>query len=156
MQPFDPPSVNGAKTPSARIDPPVTVRFCTIYEPTLQPDETRDEYLERFRRVNRPAWSFLTPEEWAQIDHHVTTCDLPETAKTWLTLGRETGFANVRNFSSTQPASMASTAMTFKPRTGRAASAALSAGVGYVRLWHIADIDADDEHVRFWGQSGHP
>jgi hypothetical protein len=20
-----------------------------------------------------------------------------------------------------------------------------------VRLWHIADIDADDEHVRFWG-----
>ena len=72
-----------------------TARFCMIYEPTLQPDETRDEYLERFRRVNRPAWSFLTPEEWAQIDHHVTTCDLPETAKTWLTLGREAGFANV-------------------------------------------------------------
>ena len=66
-----------------------------IYEPTLQPDETRDEYLERFRRVNRPAWSFLAPEEWAQIDHHVTTCDLPETAKTWFTLGREAGFANV-------------------------------------------------------------
>jgi hypothetical protein len=42
-----------------------TARFCTIYEPMLQPDETRDEYLERFRRVNRPAWSFLTPEEWA-------------------------------------------------------------------------------------------
>jgi hypothetical protein len=20
-----------------------------------------------------------------------------------------------------------------------------------VRFWHIADIDADDEHVRFWG-----
>ena len=20
-----------------------------------------------------------------------------------------------------------------------------------VRYWHIADIDADDEHVRFWG-----
>jgi len=66
-----------------------------IYEPTLQPDESRDEYLKRFRRVNRPAWSFLTSEEWAQIDHHVTTCDLPETTKTWLTLGREAGFANV-------------------------------------------------------------
>ena len=78
-----------------RIDPPVYARLCTNYEPTLQPDETRDEYLERFRRVNRPAWSFLTPEEWAQIDQHVTTCDLPETAKTWLTLGREAGFANV-------------------------------------------------------------
>jgi hypothetical protein len=48
-----------------------------IYEPTLQPDESRDEYLERFRRVNRPAWSFLTSEEWVQIDHHVTTGDLP-------------------------------------------------------------------------------
>jgi len=69
--------------------------FLMIYEPTLQPDESRDEYLERFRRVNRPAWSFLTSEEWAQIDHHVTTCDLPETTKTWLTLGREAGFANV-------------------------------------------------------------
>ena len=21
----------------------------------------------------------------------------------------------------------------------------------YVRYWHIADINADDEHVRFWG-----
>jgi hypothetical protein len=21
----------------------------------------------------------------------------------------------------------------------------------HVRFWHIADIDADDEHVRFWG-----
>ena len=30
-----------------------------------------------------------------QRHQHVTTCDLPETAKTWLTLGRETGFANV-------------------------------------------------------------
>jgi hypothetical protein len=72
-----------------------TALFCMVYEPTLQPHETRDEYLERFRRVNRPTWSFLTSEEWAQIDHHVTTCDLPETASTWLTLGREAGFANV-------------------------------------------------------------
>jgi ubiquinone/menaquinone biosynthesis C-methylase UbiE len=72
-----------------------TARFCMIYEPTLEPSETRDKYLERFQRVNQPAWSFLTPEEWAQIDHHVTTSDLPETASTWLTLGREAGFANV-------------------------------------------------------------
>ena len=69
--------------------------LCMIYEPTLRPGESRDEYLERFRLVNRPAWSFLTPEEWAQIDHHVTTCDLPETVSTWLTLGQEAGFANV-------------------------------------------------------------
>jgi hypothetical protein len=24
-----------------------------------------------------------------------------------------------------------------------------------VRYWHLADIDADDDHVCFWGQSGH-
>jgi len=72
-----------------------TARFCMIYEPTLEAGETHDEYLERFRSVNRPAWSFLTSDEWVQIDYHVTTCDLPETASTWLTLGHEAGFANV-------------------------------------------------------------
>jgi len=72
-----------------------TAGFFMIYEPTLERGETRGEYLQRFRRVNQPAWSFLTPEEWAQIDHHVTTSDLPETASAWLTLGQEAGFANV-------------------------------------------------------------
>lgn len=70
-----------------------TSEICMVYEPTRQPGETREGYLERFRRVNRPAWTFLSPEEWAQIDHHVTTCDLPETAASWLELGREAGFA---------------------------------------------------------------
>ena len=46
-----------------------------IYEPSMAEGETREAYLERFRRVNRPAWTFLSDEEWAQIDHHVTTCD---------------------------------------------------------------------------------
>ena len=27
----------------------------------------------------------------------------------------------------------------------------LSEAYGEARLWHKADIDADDEHVRFWG-----
>jgi hypothetical protein len=67
-----------------------------IYEPTLKEGETRDAYLVRFRRVNRPAWTVLTPEEWAQVDHHVTTCDLPETATTWLDLGREAGFSKAK------------------------------------------------------------
>jgi hypothetical protein len=67
-----------------------------IYEPTLADGETRDEYMVRFARVNRPAWPFLRNAEWEQIDHHVTTCDLPEEAATWLALGREAGFANAR------------------------------------------------------------
>jgi hypothetical protein len=52
--------------------------------------------LQRFRRVNRPRWTMLTPGEWAQIDHHVTTCDLPETKATWLDLGRQAGFSKAR------------------------------------------------------------
>jgi hypothetical protein len=49
--------------------------------------------LARFSRVNRPAWTFMTPEEWEQIDHHVTTCDFPETSATWRDLGRGAGFS---------------------------------------------------------------
>ena len=67
-----------------------------IYEPTRQNGESRDAYLQRFRRVNRPRWIMLTPEEWAQIDHHVTTCDLPETQATWLDLGRQAEFSQAR------------------------------------------------------------
>lgn len=73
-----------------------TSGFLMIYEPTLADGETRDGYLERFRRVNRPAWTFLSDDEWAQIDHHVTTCDYPETSATWCTLGREAGFSGAR------------------------------------------------------------
>jgi SAM-dependent methyltransferase len=73
-----------------------TSKFVMIYEPTRAEGESRDQYLERFRRVNRPGWTMLTDEEWAQIDHHCTTCDLPETAAGWLALGREAGFAAAR------------------------------------------------------------
>jgi hypothetical protein len=72
-----------------------TSRFLMIYEPTLD-DEDRDGYLGRFARVNRPAWTFMTEDEWEQIDHHVTTCDYPETSATWCALGREAGFSEAR------------------------------------------------------------
>lgn len=70
-----------------------TSKMLMIYEPTLGPGEDREAYLDRFRRVNRPAWPFLTDEEWRQIDHHCTTCDFPESEATWLRLGREAGFS---------------------------------------------------------------
>lgn len=70
--------------------------FLMIYEPTRQDGEKREAYLERFRRVNRPVWTMLSPEEWAQIDHHVTNCDLPETTAEWLDLGRQAGFSQAR------------------------------------------------------------
>jgi len=70
--------------------------FLMIYEPTLAEGEDREAFLERFRRVNRPAWPFLTSEEWDQVDQHVTTCDFPETDATWCALGRDAGFSQVR------------------------------------------------------------
>ncbi len=73
-----------------------TSRFLMIYEPVLAAGETREGYLERFGRINRPAWKMLTAEEWAQVDNHVTTCDFPETAAEWLDLGRKAGFSTAR------------------------------------------------------------
>ena len=64
-----------------------------IYEPTRLDGETREAYLERFRRLNEPAWTMLDADEWAQVYHHVSTCDLPETSDRWLDLGREAGFS---------------------------------------------------------------
>jgi Methyltransferase domain len=73
-----------------------TSTMLMIYEPTRQDGESRDQYLDRFKRVNRPAWTMLTDEEWAQVNHHVTTCDFPEAADTWLELGRNAGFSAAR------------------------------------------------------------
>jgi hypothetical protein len=73
-----------------------TSTFLMIYEPTLADGENREGFLERFRRVNRPAWTFLTSDEWEQIDRHVTTSDLPESAASWLDLGRDAGFSSAR------------------------------------------------------------
>jgi hypothetical protein len=74
-----------------------TIRdFFMLYEPTLAEGEDREAFLERFRRVNRPAWPFLTSEEWDQVDQHVTTCDFPETDATWCALGRDAGFSQAR------------------------------------------------------------
>lgn len=73
-----------------------TSDFLMIYEPTLADVEDRAEYLDRFRRVNKPLWTYYTPEEWQQIFHHVSTCDLPESAADWCTLGLEAGFSEAR------------------------------------------------------------
>ena len=67
-----------------------------LYEPTRRADEDRDEFLTRFLRTNQALWSVLTPPEWAQIWHHVSTCDFPETAAVWCELGREAGFSNAQ------------------------------------------------------------
>ena len=70
-----------------------TRSFLMIYEPTRLDQEDRASYLDRFTAVNRPLWTMLTSAEWDQIEHHVRSCDLPETSEAWLALGREAGFA---------------------------------------------------------------
>jgi SAM-dependent methyltransferase len=67
-----------------------------LYEPTCLPGEDRPAYLDRFRRINEPLWSMLTPAEWDQIWNHVRTCDFPETAAAWCELGRSAGFGEAR------------------------------------------------------------
>ena len=67
-----------------------------LYEPTRRVDEDRAAYLDRFVRTNKPLWRVLTPAEWDQIWHHVTTCDFPETAAEWCELGRDAGFGEAR------------------------------------------------------------
>jgi SAM-dependent methyltransferase len=67
-----------------------------LYEPTRLADEDRAAYMHRFREINEPLWSVLTPPEWVQIWHHVSTCDFPETAAVWCELGREAGFGTAR------------------------------------------------------------
>jgi ubiquinone/menaquinone biosynthesis C-methylase UbiE len=67
-----------------------------LYEPTRRDGEDRAGFLDRFLRINKSLWSVLTPAEWEQIWHHVTTCDFPETAAVWCELGREAGFAEAR------------------------------------------------------------
>jgi hypothetical protein len=70
-----------------------TRRFLMIYEPARTESEDREGYLDRFVDTNKPAWTMLTADEFAQIEHHVRTSDLPETAAVWLDLGRQAGFA---------------------------------------------------------------
>ena len=67
-----------------------------LYEPTRLANEDRPTFLDRFRRIARPAWKVLNEAEWEQIWQHVVTCDFPETAAGWCQLGRDAGFRKAR------------------------------------------------------------
>jgi hypothetical protein len=73
-----------------------TRRFVMLYEPTCAQGEDRAGYLSRFCSVNQKLWNMLSAHEWQQIQHHVTTCDLPETAEVWEQLGLQAGFSSVQ------------------------------------------------------------
>ncbi len=66
-----------------------------IYENTRRDAEDRDAYLLRWER-HQPSCPALTPEEYEAMLAHVRACDFPETSSGWQSLGREAGFAQVR------------------------------------------------------------
>jgi ubiquinone/menaquinone biosynthesis C-methylase UbiE len=70
--------------------------FFLIYEPARQEGESRPAYLDRFEQAYHSAWAALTPDEWATIMAHVRAADFPEPPSIWAQLGRDAGFAHVR------------------------------------------------------------
>jgi SAM-dependent methyltransferase len=73
-----------------------------VYEPTLQEGEDRDQYVDRFERLTR-GWTALTPAEWDALMVHVRTADLPESSSTWIGLGHDAGFDDVRPVFTSSP-----------------------------------------------------
>ncbi len=70
-----------------------TGSFLMIYEPACRDGEDRDTYIRRILDAYKQRWTMLNAREWEEIAHHVSTCDLPETASGWLDLGLRAGFA---------------------------------------------------------------
>jgi SAM-dependent methyltransferase len=62
-----------------------------LYENALLEREDRAGWLARWD-AQRPTWGALTAEEWNSVTVHVHEADFPETAATWLALGREAGY----------------------------------------------------------------
>jgi hypothetical protein len=96
VQPVDSSSPDRRQAAPDESDPRRHRGIFLLYEPTCLPGEDRPAYLDRFRRINEPLWSMLTPAEWDQIWNHVRTCDFPETAAAWRELGRSAGFGEAR------------------------------------------------------------
>jgi SAM-dependent methyltransferase len=67
-----------------------------IWEPTTLEGEDRDGWIARFESGSRPLWSSLTDQEWSAMLSHIRAADYPETAATWMRMGREAGFSDAR------------------------------------------------------------
>ncbi len=66
-----------------------------IYENTSPDGEDRENWLRRWD-LQKPFWTAYSEDEWNAMAAHVHAADFPETDATWHTLGREAGFASVR------------------------------------------------------------
>lgn len=62
-----------------------------IWEPTLLEGETRGQWLERFAGLRR-AFAAITEDQFQAMESHMRRADFPESAETWLAMGRQAGF----------------------------------------------------------------
>ncbi len=66
-----------------------------IYENTSPDGEDRENWLRRWD-LQKPFWTAYSEDEWNAMATHVHAADYPETDATWRALGRNAGFAAVR------------------------------------------------------------
>ena len=66
-----------------------------IYENTSPDGEDRENWWRRWD-LQKPFWTAYSEDEWNAMAAHVHAADFPETDATWHALGREAGFAGVR------------------------------------------------------------
>ena len=65
------------------------------YENTSPDGEDRENWMRRWD-LQKPFWTAYTEDEWNSMTGHVHAADFPETDSGWHALGRESGFAQVR------------------------------------------------------------
>ena len=83
-----------------------TKKTVMIYEPARRNDEDRETFIARFLATHKALWKTLTEEEWNDIETHVATYDLPETAAGWLDIGRQAGYAQTQELFADQTDSL--------------------------------------------------
>lgn len=65
-----------------------------LYEPILLAGESRDQYYSRFKKTFDLHWRGLSKDEAESLLEHVRETEKPETAQTWINLGRDAGFSS--------------------------------------------------------------
>ena len=59
------------------------------------PQEDREAYIRRYLEDVRQSWSLLTPQEFLEVEEHISSSDFPETQETLYSLAQKHGFSRV-------------------------------------------------------------
>ena len=58
-----------------------------------QPQESREDYLQRYLNNIRQDWSLINSQEFSKIQEHMTSSDFPETQENLYSLASQSGFS---------------------------------------------------------------